>query len=75
MKTCRQLIQMFIAHYAAQNQREVLGVDEECLKALQTHPWPGNVRQLRNVIERAMIVCEGRMIRKRDLPDLASQGQ
>lgn len=64
-----QLIQMFIAHYAAQNQREVLGVDEECLKALQTHPWPGNVRQLRNVIERAMIVCEGRMIRKRDLPD------
>ena len=65
-----QLIQMFIAHYAAQNQREVLGVDEECLKALQTHPWPGNVRQLRNVIERAMIVCEGRMIRKRDLPDV-----
>src|ERR1700722_10241111 len=65
-----QLIQMFIAHYAAQNQKEVLGVDEECLKALQTHPWPGNVRQLRNVIERAMIVCEGRMIRKRDLPDV-----
>jgi two-component system, NtrC family, response regulator HydG len=64
-----QLIQMFIGHYAAQNKRDVLGVDEECLKAFQTHPWPGNVRQLRNVIERAMIVCEGRMIRKRDLPD------
>jgi DNA-binding NtrC family response regulator len=39
------------------------------MKSLQAHPWPGNVRQLRNVIERALIVCEGRTIRKSDLPD------
>jgi DNA-binding NtrC family response regulator len=64
-----QLIQMFVHHYAAQNHKDVVGADEECMKALQAHPWPGNVRQLRNVIERALIVCEGRMIRKADLPD------
>jgi DNA-binding NtrC family response regulator len=64
-----QLAQMFVNHYAAQNKKDVTGVDEECMKSLQAHPWPGNVRQLRNVIERALIVCEGRTIRKSDLPD------
>jgi DNA-binding NtrC family response regulator len=64
-----QLIQMFVHHYAAQNHREVVGVDDDCLSALQAHPWPGNVRQLRNVIERALIVCDGRMIRRVDLPE------
>jgi DNA-binding NtrC family response regulator len=64
-----QLVQMFINHYATQNKKDVTGVDEECMKALAAHPWPGNVRQLRNVIERALIVCEGRTIRKPDLPD------
>src|SRR5579863_1702461 len=64
-----QLTQMFINHFAAQNKKEVTGVDEECMKALAAHPWPGNVRQLRNVIERALIVCEGRTIHRTDLPD------
>lgn len=63
------LAQMFVQHYAALNHREVAGLDEECLNALKAHPWPGNVRQLRNVIERAVIVSEGRTIRKRDLPE------
>ncbi|MGH7924966.1 MAG: sigma-54-dependent transcriptional regulator, partial [Candidatus Binatus sp.] len=63
------LAQMFVQHYAAQNHRELTGLDEECLNTLKAHPWPGNVRQLRNVIERAVIVSEGRMIRKRDLPE------
>lgn len=63
------LAQMFVQHYAALNHREVAGLDEECLNALNAHPWPGNVRQLRNVIERAVIVSEGRTIRKRDLPE------
>ena len=39
------------------------------MKELQAHPWPGNVRQLRNVIERAVIICEGRTICTKDLPD------
>jgi two-component system, NtrC family, response regulator HydG len=64
-----QLTQMFINHYAGQNNKEVSGVDEECMQALSAHPWPGNVRQLRNVIERALIVCEGHTVRKSDLPD------
>ena len=64
-----QLIQMFIEQYAVQNHKDVIGADEECVKALQANPWPGNVRQLRNVIERALIICEGRTICTNDLPD------
>ncbi|HVA77285.1 MAG TPA: sigma-54 dependent transcriptional regulator [Candidatus Binataceae bacterium] len=63
------LIESFVAHYAKRNNKQIAGVDEDCLAALRSHPWPGNVRQLRNVIERAMIVCDGRMIGKHDLPD------
>jgi len=51
------------------NNRDVIDVDEECLAALRSHSWPGNVRQLRNVIERALIVCRARVIGKHDLPE------
>jgi DNA-binding NtrC family response regulator len=63
------LVSSFIRHYAALNHRDVIDVDDECLAALRAHPWPGNVRQLRNVIERACIVCRGRVITKHDLPE------
>jgi DNA-binding NtrC family response regulator len=64
-----QLVQMFVVQYAAQNHKDGIGIDDECVKALQAQPWPGNVRQLRNVIERALIICEGRTICTNDLPD------
>jgi DNA-binding NtrC family response regulator len=69
MEDLPQLAQMFVQHYSEQNGKQVVGIDDECLDALRTHPWPGNVRQLRNVIERAVIVSDGQMIRKRDLPE------
>jgi DNA-binding NtrC family response regulator len=63
------LISSFVHHYAAVNNREVVDVDDECLAALRSYSWPGNVRQLRNVIERALIVSRGRAIGKHDLPE------
>jgi DNA-binding NtrC family response regulator len=62
------LVQNFIEFYGARNNKDLVGVDDEALSALQTHPWPGNVRQLRNVIERALIMCNGRLVRRSDLP-------
>jgi len=61
------LVQNFVQHYGARNNKELVGVDEEALGALQAHPWPGNVRQLRNVIERAAVICQGRVIHRSDL--------
>jgi transcriptional regulator with PAS, ATPase and Fis domain len=63
------LVNQFVLHYAALNNKLVAGIDDECLEVLQNHSWPGNVRQLRNVIERALIVCNRQLIGKNDLPE------
>ncbi len=44
------------------------GADPDFLQALRTYAWPGNVRQLRNVIERALAVCSGPLLTMADLP-------
>ena len=43
-------------------------LSEPVLETLQAWPWPGNVRELQNVMERAFLLCEGGIIRTRDLP-------
>jgi DNA-binding NtrC family response regulator len=70
------LIESFLQHFAELNHKQIKGVDEECLAALKSHPWPGNVRQLRNVIERASVLCRGPLISIGDLPaEFKSDGQ
>jgi DNA-binding NtrC family response regulator len=70
------LIESFVQHFAQLNHKQINGVDEECLGALKSYPWPGNVRQLRNVIERATVLCRGPVIKIGDLPaDFKSGGQ
>jgi DNA-binding NtrC family response regulator len=46
----------------------VQGIDGIALEALQSHPWRGNIRELSNTIERAMIFCDGEKITLSDLP-------
>jgi len=62
------LVENFVAHFAAAIGKTVTGVDNESLEILRGHRWPGNVRQLRNVIERATIVAQGPLITAADLP-------
>jgi two-component system response regulator HydG len=55
--------------------KNIVGVEGECLEVLKGYRWPGNVRQLRNVIERALIVARGPLITVADLPaDLKRTG-
>ena len=58
------LTQSFIQRFAAESHRPITGADEECLLTLQSHSWPGNVRQLRNVIQRAVALSPGPHIKK-----------
>ncbi|MEX2528999.1 MAG: sigma-54 dependent transcriptional regulator [Gemmatimonadota bacterium] len=47
---------------------EVEGVENEAAELLASYPWPGNIRELENVLERAAIMCEGKRVRVEDLP-------
>jgi two-component system response regulator HydG len=58
----------FIAEVAARSGREVDGISAEALRALQAYDWPGNIRELRNAIERAIVLSLGREIQLEDLP-------
>ena len=52
----------------AREGRNVKNITPEALSAIMQFSWPGNVRQLESVIERAVILCEGDEIKKDDLP-------
>jgi two-component system, NtrC family, nitrogen regulation response regulator NtrX len=52
-----ELARYYVARYAAERRTTTPGLSDDALAALQTHEWPGNVRQLRNVIERTMILA------------------
>jgi formate hydrogenlyase transcriptional activator len=52
------LVEYFIDRYARKAGKNIKRVNKKTLESLQSYPWPGNIRELQNVIERSMILCE-----------------
>jgi formate hydrogenlyase transcriptional activator len=52
------LVEYFIDRYARKAGKSFQSVNKKSLDLLQSYPWPGNIRELQNVIERSVIVCE-----------------
>jgi formate hydrogenlyase transcriptional activator len=52
------LVEYFIDRYARKAGKNICGVNKRSLELLQLYPWPGNIRELQNIIERSVIVCE-----------------
>jgi transcriptional regulator with GAF, ATPase, and Fis domain len=52
------LVEYFIDRYARKAGKQIKRVEKRTLEVLQSYPWPGNIRELQNVIERSIIVCE-----------------
>src|SRR5207253_8046734 len=52
------LVEYFIDRYARKAGKSFQAVNKKSLELLQSYPWPGNIRELQNVIERSVIVCE-----------------
>src|SRR6478609_4971269 len=70
------LIQRFLNEFNGINNKTVKAVDAEAMQILEQYPWPGNIRELRNVIERATILSDGEFIEPRHLPPtLVSRGE
>ena len=68
------LAEHFIEEFNREHRKSVQGLEPDFLDALRAHAWPGNIRELRNVIQRAVIVCRSPMLSLRDLPlELASR--
>lgn len=66
------LVNHFINRLSMELRKNVSGVDPKAMQILLSYSWKGNVRELQNVIERAMILCEGDIIMPSDLPSLLS---
>jgi DNA-binding NtrC family response regulator len=66
-------IPLLLAHYLKQfnlqTGRQIEVVDDTAMHALQQYQWPGNVRELVNIIERAVVLCQGDRITVGDLPE------
>jgi len=62
------LVEHFVHKYNQELKRKVLGVDNQTMKILMNYKWKGEVRELENMIERAVLLCETEYISSKDLP-------
>lgn len=69
-----KLLDFFLAEFARELGRDVPVLSQEARKLLETHPWPGNVRQLRHCIRRAMIFNQSQAIQIEDVENALKDG-
>jgi len=78
LRNRKEDIPLLVAHfthkYNKENNKSIDGVNRAALDRLVAYDWPGNIRELENVIEHAVIVCRGELITPKDLPGNLSQG-
>ena len=69
----RPLVEHFLTAAALRNRRPGLRLSPEAMEALCAYPWPGNIRELRNAIERAVVLSQSDVIPREGLPDRVFQ--
>jgi two-component system response regulator AtoC len=69
------LSRVFAARFCAEHGRPRLRISPECLLVLAQYPWPGNLRELRNAIERAVVLCQGDALLPEHLPPKVRAGK
>src|SRR5580704_702970 len=62
------LVEHFLTKFNERLKKKVEGVEADTMETLVAYPWPGNIRELENVIERAVLFCDTSKIRASDLP-------
>ena len=61
------LARFFLQRHASENSRAIPELSKEAIARLESYTWPGNVRELENVMQRALIICNGNVIEASDL--------
>ncbi len=62
------LVEHFVGKFNERLKKQVVRIDDEAMARLLAHSWPGNIRELENVLERTILFAEGTVIAARDLP-------
>src|SRR5512137_755217 len=68
------LLRHFMQHYNQRFHKNIMGLTKEAEDLLQNYDWPGNIRELRNAIERVMILAEGNRVAAKYLPIRIAEG-
>ena len=63
------LIETFVRQYAAANGKKIMAIDPPVLKALSQYSWPGNVREVKNIIERMVVLSSGPKLEMSNIPE------
>jgi DNA-binding NtrC family response regulator len=69
------LVDDFLRHRPVAVRKGINGVSQQVMSRLKQYPWPGNIRELQNVLEKAVVLTAGRIIEKIDLPDTLPAAQ
>lgn len=69
------MITSFLQKFALENGKKIEGIDNRARSALYKYDWPGNIRQLQNCIESAVVMCSGNIIQLEDLPPNIADNQ
>ncbi len=69
-----QLARHFVEKYNRKLSKKIEGIADDALAALQSYPWPGNIRELENLMERVLLFADGPLITAKDLPEPVRQG-
>jgi len=62
------LVKHFVERYSRENKKDIQGVDDDVLEILDRYNWPGNIRELENLIERAIVLTRETRISQENLP-------
>ena len=62
------LVKHFLDIYSKENKKEIEGITEDVMEILVNYDWPGNIRELENLIERAIVLTKSKLITRRTLP-------
>jgi DNA-binding NtrC family response regulator len=69
------IVDFFLKQFNQVYKTKILGVSPECINRLESYDWPGNVREIKNVIHRAVVMCSGEVLLPEHLPKRFFSGQ
>ena len=71
----RPLVDHFVRHFSGLNGKTITSVDEQVYKNLEAYVWPGNARELKNIIERMVVLSKGQRLSEQNLPEDLKHGE